>query len=68
MEHAEGYEEHTPPKIDVSKALHEAGHEVEDLGFTGLPDTGPVIHAAEHHQDTDAQAAMDAIVIGGTSD
>jgi hypothetical protein len=37
------------PLIDVSPALHEAGHEVRDLGFEGLPDDGPVVHP-EHGQ------------------
>ena len=45
---------HEMPKIDVSKALHEAGHEVEELGFEGIPDTGPVIHAAEAKIELDA--------------
>ena len=35
------------PRIDVSPALHEAGHEVHDLGFDGLPDDGPVLHPEE---------------------
>ncbi len=30
------------PLIDVSPALHEAGHEVADLGFEGVPDDGPL--------------------------
>lgn len=33
-----------PLRIDVSPALHEAGHEVHDLGFEGVPDDGPVLH------------------------
>lgn len=32
------------PLIDVSPALHEAGHEVADLGYEGIPDSGPVLH------------------------
>ncbi|MBM3660939.1 MAG: hypothetical protein FJW95_15760 [Actinobacteria bacterium] len=36
--------ERVGPRIDVSPALHEAGHEVADLGFEGLPDDGPVLH------------------------
>ena len=31
------------PAIDVSPALHEAGHEVEALGFEDVPDTGPLV-------------------------
>jgi hypothetical protein len=34
-------------RIDVSPALHEAGHEVHDLGFDGIPDDGPVLHPEE---------------------
>lgn len=33
--------------IDVSPALHTAGHEVEDLGFEGLADSAPVLHDDE---------------------
>jgi hypothetical protein len=32
------------PSIGVSPALHEAGHEVADLGYEGVPDTGPALH------------------------
>jgi len=32
------------PRVDVSAALHEAGHEVHDLGSEGIPDDGPVVH------------------------
>ena len=32
------------PHVDVSAALHEAGHEVHDLGYEGIPDDGPVVH------------------------
>ena len=35
------------PKVDLSKALHTAGHETKDLGFEGLPDDGPVERTAE---------------------
>ncbi len=35
------------PLVDVSPALHEAGHEVHDLGFDGIPDDGPVLHPEE---------------------
>ena len=31
-------------EIDVSAALHTAGHEIEDLGFEGVPDSAPVLH------------------------
>ncbi|MFA5884040.1 MAG: hypothetical protein WDA60_09350 [Acidimicrobiia bacterium] len=32
------------PRVDVSPALHEAGNEVKDLGYEGIPDDGPVVH------------------------
>jgi hypothetical protein len=35
--------------VDVRASLHTAGHEVEDLGFEGVPDSGPVLH--EHEED-----------------
>ena len=35
------------PIVDVSAALHDAGHEVHDLGFEGIPDDGPVVHPEE---------------------
>lgn len=30
--------------IDVRPAIGEAGHEVEELGYEGIPDTGPLVH------------------------
>jgi hypothetical protein len=48
------------PKLDMSEALHMAGHEIEDLGLEGVPDTGPVIEDDdsdefdfEHHAESD---------------
>ena len=38
------------PKINVAAALGEAGHEVADLGFEGIPDKGPLLR---HAGDTD---------------
>lgn len=35
------------PRVDFSPALHEAGHEVADLGWEDVPDTGPVLHTDE---------------------
>ena len=52
--------EHHHPTIDVSKALHEAGHEVEALGYEGVPDSGPVLRHAE--AVADAEAKLDAIL------
>lgn len=49
-----------PPKLDMTEALHMAGHEIEDLGLEGVPDTGPVIEDDdsdefdfEHHAESD---------------
>jgi hypothetical protein len=44
------------PRIDVSPALHEAGHEVEELGFEGLPDDGPLVG-----HDADAPSIVDEL-------
>lgn len=35
------------PLIDVSPALHDAGHEVADLGYEDVPDDGPLVHPEE---------------------
>lgn len=47
--------EPTEPRllIDVSPALHDAGHEVTDLGFEGIPDSGPVLHPERGHAGPD---------------
>lgn len=45
--------EHPRPLIDVSPALHEAGHEVADLGYEGVPDSGPVLRTHEDHPRPD---------------
>jgi hypothetical protein len=34
------------PTIDFSPALGEAGHEVEELGYEGIPDSGPLLRTA----------------------
>jgi len=51
------------PKIDVSKALHEAGHETADLGFEDVPDTGDVTRPDDRGED-DADAVDDALEAG----
>jgi hypothetical protein len=43
------------PKIDVSKAIGEGGHEVHDLGYEGVTDTGPVTHPEESERDLAAE-------------
>jgi hypothetical protein len=47
------------PKIDVSEALGEGGHEVRDLGYDGVDDTGPVTHPEASERDLDAE--LDAV-------
>lgn len=44
-------------RIDVTAALGEAGHEVEDLGYEEVPDSGPVI---EEHDDKDRAPRLEA--------
>jgi hypothetical protein len=47
-----------PPGIDVSPALGEAGHEVEELGYEGIPDTGPALGDPDA-ADLDPDDALD---------
>lgn len=48
------------PRIDVSPALGEGGHEVEDLGYERIPDTGPLVgDPAGDERAGDAEAALD---------
>jgi hypothetical protein len=48
------------PRIDLSPALGEAGHEVEDLGYEGLPDTGAIEETAETiDAEAEAQSVRD---------
>jgi hypothetical protein len=60
---------HEHPKIDVSAALGEAGHEVEQLGFEGVPDSGPVIedHTAPH-EDADPERGLDVPIVDFPAD
>jgi hypothetical protein len=55
-EREEPGEPHAHPKIDFAAALGEAGHEVEQLGFEGVPDSGPVI---EDHTASDEDVALE---------
>jgi hypothetical protein len=52
--------EHDTPLIDVSPALHMAGHAAEDLGFEDVEDTAPALTGdenpasdARHHLGSD---------------
>jgi hypothetical protein len=50
----------THPKIDFSQSLGAAGHEVEDLGFEGLPDDGDVEETTETiNAEDEARSARD---------
>ncbi len=51
------------PKIDVTEALGEAGHEVEQLGYEGVADTGPLIKKPEESQ-LDEETELDRVVDG----
>jgi hypothetical protein len=51
------------PLIDLSPALGEAGHEVEELGYEGVPDTGPVLEEAGHREAREQlDDALDAVI------
>ena len=59
------------PKIDFSKSLGSAGHEVEDLGWQDVPDTAPVSRDAEAIEAEDERAgardeAVERAVIDGS--
>jgi hypothetical protein len=41
-------EESSAPRLDMTEALHMAGHEVDDLGLEGVPDTAPAIEDDEY--------------------
>lgn len=49
--------EHGPdeprPGVDVTGALHEAGHEEALLGTEGVPDTGPVLRQPDDEDRRD---------------
>jgi hypothetical protein len=51
-------DEHAHPAINVSAALGEAGHEVEELGYDGIADTGGVTKHDEQ-SELDAQHEID---------
>jgi hypothetical protein len=48
------------PRIDVSGALGEGGHEVEQLGFEGVPDTGPALQKPDESRN-DAETEIDRV-------
>ena len=57
------------PVIDVTAALGEAGHEVADLGYEGIPDDGAVLKdAGSADPIVDVDTALDVIVEQSPSD
>lgn len=52
-----GHHEQERPLIDVSPALHLAGHEAEVLGLEGVADTGPLVHEGSPEGDDDPHDA-----------
>ena len=67
---AREHEDPKHPKIDVSAALGEAGHEVEELGFEGIADTGPLLREAGDGKTPaeDLDDALDAVTMPYPSD
>jgi hypothetical protein len=55
------------PRIDVTAALGEAGHEVEDLGYEGIPDDGPLV-GPPPHPEHDADEASEIALVEFPSD
>ncbi len=55
------------PPIDITDALGSGGHEVEQLGYEGVEDTGPVI---DHHEDSelDDESALDRVAMESPPD
>jgi hypothetical protein len=50
------------PKIDLHEALGEAGHEVKDLGYEGVADTGKVVEPDEDNEDLEHAVSRDIAV------
>lgn len=48
------------PLVDLRPALGLAGHEVEELGLEGVPDTGEVLYATEERTNA-VQHPMDHV-------
>jgi hypothetical protein len=49
------------PRIDLSAALGEAGHEVMELGYQDIPDDGPLVGpppGPEHDAEDAAEIAL----------
>jgi hypothetical protein len=57
------------PNITFASALGEAGHEVAELGFEGVPDDGPLLEQAESG-DASEDEMIDALdrAVGGLHD
>ena len=48
------------PKIDISAAIGEGGQEVEQLGYEGIADTGPLLEEPDESQD-DEEIEIDRV-------
>jgi hypothetical protein len=59
-----GGEPEERPRIDLSGALGEGGHEVEELGYEGVADTGPVLGTDDASHDEDAALDIAAVEFG----
>jgi hypothetical protein len=57
-------DEQERPHIDLTPALGEAGHEVEELGYEGVADTGPVLAQDDEQHDADAAHDIAAVEFG----
>jgi hypothetical protein len=57
-------DENPPPKIDISAAIGTGGHEVEQLGYEGVPDTGPLLEVPDESTDDDAEMEIDRVANG----
>jgi len=60
----DGDEHEERPHIDLSPALGEAGHEVSELGYEDVADTGPVLGKDEEQHDADAALDIAAVEFG----
>jgi hypothetical protein len=60
QEDREELEDDEKPGIDLSKSVGEAGHEVEELGYSDVPDTGPLVGSdGESDEDVELEIARD---------
>ena len=58
-----GQGDDAPPKIDISAAVGTGGHEVEQLEYEDVPDTGPILKEPDESYD-DEEMENDRVVNG----